>query len=283
MEEQLQSSWDLLSEKLSGWVDTAILNLPNIIIAILVFIVFYWLANFINTVIHKLLKSRIKQPAVRSLIARIGSICILFLGLILSLSVLNLDDALKTLLTGAGIAGVALSLALQGTLSNTLSGFYLAVNDILSVGDWVETNGYSGEILEITLRNTKLKESDNNIVVIPNKQIAENPFKNYTLTSRIRTNITCGVAYDSDLEAVKKIAITAINEIFPPNSGEEIEFYYNEFAESSINFSLRFWVDATRNLTAIQVKSKAIMQLKKAFDSNSIEIPFPIRTVINRS
>ncbi|WGH75139.1 mechanosensitive ion channel family protein [Tenacibaculum tangerinum] len=281
-EETLKSSWGKVSDKLSGWLDTLVINLPNIFVAIIVFIVFYWLANTTNNLLNKLLKKRIKQSSVRNLISRMVSLLVVFMGLILALSVLNLDDALNTVLAGAGIAGVAVSLAIQGTLSNTLSGFYLAVNDVIEVGNWVVTNGYSGEIIEISLRNTKLKESDNNIVVIPNKLIVEKPFKNYGLTKRIRTTINCGVAYDSDLEKVKKVAIQAINEVFPPESGEEIELYYQEFGASSIDFMLRFWVDATRNLTAIQVKSEAIMAIKKAFEENNIEIPFPIRTLINK-
>lgn len=269
-----------MSNKLSGWVDTVILNLPNLLIAIIVFIVFYWLSGQTNNLIHRLLKKRVKQPSIRSLIARILSVIILFLGLILALSVMNLDDALNTILASAGVAGLAVSLALQGTLSNTLSGFYLALNDVIQVGNWIETNGYSGEVMEISLRNTHVKESDNNIVVIPNKHIVENPFKNYGLTSRIRTTINCGVAYDSNLREVKQIAIDAIEKKFPPSVGEEIEMYFNEFGDSSINFMLRFWVDATRNLTAIQVRSEAIMTLKEAFDECDIEIPFPIRTLV---
>ncbi|NAS29488.1 mechanosensitive ion channel [Flavobacteriaceae bacterium R38] len=282
MENQFSSSWELLREKVFLWIDKAIYNFPNIVIAILVCIIFYWLSNTANTIINKSLKRHIKQLSIRSLIARLGSLLILFLGLALALSVLNLDGTLKTLLAGAGVTGVALSLALQGTLSNTLSGFYLAVNDILDIGDWVETNGFSGAIVEINLRNTKLKEADNNIVVIPNKEIIEKPFKNFGLTKRVRTTINCGVAYDSNLEEVEKIATNAISDIFPPSEDEEVELYFSEFGDSSINFILRFWANATENLTALQVKSKAIKTLTQSFDAHNIEIPFPITTIVQR-
>lgn len=79
---------------------------------------------------------------------------------------------------------------------------------------------------------------------------------------------------------MKKITIEAIKEIFPPHYGEEIEFYYTDFGESSIDFLLRFWVDAKENLTALQVKSEAIKKVKKTFDHHGINIPFPIRTII---
>jgi small conductance mechanosensitive channel len=183
-------------------------------------------------------------------------------------------------LAGAGVAGLAIILALQGTLSNTFSGVFLALKDEVNIGDWIETNDYSGEVVDIDLRNTKVKEADNNVVVIPNKLIMDKPFKNFGLTKKIRTTISCGVGYDSDLNKVRTVAKEAIAEKFPPEAGESIEFYYNNFGASSIDFILRFWVSGKKNLTALEVKSEAIIALKSALDKQKIEIPFPIRTIV---
>ena len=282
MEKRIDSSWTNLVEKLSGWLDTLIINLPNFLLALLVFVLTYWLARNLQGWTNRHLKKVIHQPSIRGLVANIASILTIILGLILALSILNLDGALKSLLAGAGVAGLAIGLALQGTLSNTFSGFFIAIKDEINIGDWVETNGYMGNVVEINLRNTKVKEADNNIVVVPNKMILEQPFKNYGLTERIRTTITCGVSYDSDLAHVKQIATEAIEQIYPTNEGEHIEFYYTDFGGSSIDFLLRFWVDAKANKTALEVKSEAIMKIKETFDKNDINIPFPIRTIINQ-
>ena len=280
MEEQIDESWGKLMEKLSGWVDSLFLNLPNLMLAIIIFIAAYWFARSLQRLVSKGLKNVIHQTSIRSLVANALSIAVIALGLILALAVLNLDGTLKSLLAGAGVAGLAISLALQGTLSNTFSGLFIAIKDELNVGDWVETNGYSGKVTAIDLRNTKIKEGDNNIVVVPNKMILENPFKNFGLTQRIRSTINCGVGYETNLDSAKKIAVDAIESLYPPNAEEEIEFYYTNFGDSSIDFMLRFWVDAQEKITALQVKSQAIMAIKKAFDDNSINIPFPIRTLI---
>jgi len=282
MEEQLNSSWSNLVDKLGGWLDSIIVNLPNLLIAILVFVIAYWLARNLQGWTNKYLRKIIRQPSIRSLLANVVSILTIILGLFLALTILNLDGTLKSLLAGAGVAGLAISLALQGTLSNTFSGLFIAIKDEVNLGDWIETNGYSGKVVEIDLRNTKIKESDNNIVVLPNKMILENPFKNYGLTKRIRTTITCGVDYDSNLPEVKKTAIKAMKELYPPESGEKIEFYYTDFGGSSIDFSLRFWVNAQESLTAMEVKSEAIIRLKETFDKENIGIPFPVQTVIHK-
>ncbi len=282
MEEQFETSWTKLVDKIFGWLDSLIFNLPNLLIALLVFILAYWLSRNLQGWTNKILKKFIHQPSIRGLVSNVVSVVTIILGLILALAILNLDGTLKSLLAGAGVAGLAISLALQGTLSNTFSGLFIAIKDEINIGDWVETNGYSGKVVQIDLRNTKIKEADNNIVVVPNKLILENPFKNFGLTQRIRTTITCGVGYESDLYMVKKIAIKAIKELFPPNEEEQIEFYYTDFGDSSIDFLLRFWVDAQENLTALQVKSEAIMKIKDTFDDNGVNIPFPIRTIISQ-
>jgi len=283
MEEQLNLSLSNLLKKLSGWLDSLIINLPNLLIALLVFVIAYWLSRNLQGWTNKYLRRIIRQPSIRGLVANIVSILTIIVGLILSLSILNLDGTLKSLLAGAGVAGLAISLALQGTLSNTFSGLFIAIKDEINIGDWIETNDFSGIVVEIDLRNTKIKGSDNNIVVVPNKLILEKPFKNFGLTKRIRTTITCGVGYESDLAKVKKIAIKAIGELYPTNKGEHIEFYYTDFGGSSIDFLLRFWVDAKENLTALEVKSDAIMKIKDTFDENNINIPFPIRTIKNEA
>ena len=282
MEDQLQESWGNLLEKLSSWIDSLILNLPNFLIALLVFIFAYWLSRTLQGWTNKYLRRIIRQPSIRGLLAHVVSIITIVLGLFLALSILNLDGTLKSLLAGAGVAGLAISLALQGTLSNTFSGLFIAIKDEINIGDYIETNGFAGKVIEIDLRNTKIKEADNNIVVLPNKLILDKPFKNYGLTRRIRTTITCGVDYDSDLPKVKQAAIAAIEEIYPSNSRENVEFYYTDFGESSIDFSLRFWVDAKESLTALEVKSEAIMKIKDTFHTNNINIPFPVRTMINK-
>ena len=278
MEEQFKESWQNMVSKLTSWLDVIITNLPNLLLAIVVFLGAFWLSKKINQWLSRILHAQVNQPSLRNLISNMISIVIIGLGMLLALNLLNLDKALTSILAGAGVAGLAIGLALQGALSNTFSGIFLSVKEILNVGDFVETNGYIGVIDEINLRFVKLREPDNNYVVIPNKMIVENPFKNYGLTKLIRTTVECGVAYDSDLQQVQQIVQEAIESVFDQGN-RKLEFYYQEFAGSSINFIVRFWVQATENMTLLQSKSLAIMAIKDAFDKQGIEIPFPIRTL----
>lgn len=277
--EGFQSSWEKMWERIFSWKSKFIEHLPEIILSIIVFTVCYILSIYIKKWVRKPLSKIIKRASIRSLVANIISGFIVMIGLLISISLLNLSNLLTTFMAAGGIAGLAVALAFQGTLANTFSGIFLSLNDVMNVGDWVVTNGFEGNIEEITLRNTKIRESDNNIAVIPNKNIIESPFKNYGLTARIRTKVICGVHYDSDLRFVKKITIEAIEKRFPHLDYEHIEFHWLEFADSSINFQVRFWIEAQSNRTILEAKSEAIMIIKETFDKHNINIPFPIRTL----
>jgi len=201
------------------------------------------------------------------------------IGLVLALGALDLHKTLNTLLAGAGISGLVIGLALQGTLSNMLSGIILSFRKKIQIGHWIETTGYSGEVVDINLNSLVIKEFDNNLVIIPNKTIIENPLKNYSITEKMRIAVDCGVGYESDLNQVEALVREAISGVYQQHNDSEIEVYFKEFGDSSINFVTRFWVDATDAKNRLEAKSVAIMAIKKKFNANDINIPFPIRTL----
>lgn len=267
-------------EKLNTWKDLFIKNIPNIAIALVVLIISYFASRAINRFVYKTIGGKIKQESVRNLVSRIASAFIFLIGLYFAMTILKFDDTLKTIVSAAGVSGIVVGLALQGTLSNTISGIVLSFRKNLNIGNWVETNGYAGEVIDINLNYFVIKEADNNMVVIPNKTILENPFKNYSLTTKMRITIECGVEYGADLEKVEALTKTTITDNFNQEKiNKQVEFFFTEFGDSSINFICRFWVDSENALERLKAKSKAIIQIKKAFDKEGINIPFPMRTL----
>lgn len=267
--------WD----KMDSWLGSIILNLPNFILAVVVFIIFVIIAKYVAKIINRILLKKRSQDSVRQITTKVVRIVVIAIGFFVALGLLNLDKVLTSVLAGAGVLGLAIGLALQGTLTNTFSGVILSFLDELQIGDWVETNGFAGEVIVINLRNIMIKESDNNYVIIPNSKIIDSPFKNFTRTSRSRVMLNCGVAYSSDLEMVQSLTKETIGGIFQQRGNEEVEFMYLAFGDSSIDFVVRFWTDVTRNKDILVAKNTAIIALKKAFDQNKVTIPFPIRTI----
>ncbi|MFD2914048.1 mechanosensitive ion channel family protein [Psychroserpens luteus] len=280
MKDQLNTAFGNLKDKLFGWFNAIIENLPNLILAILVFVAAFFLARYVSKLVEKLVVKRVEQKSISLVVSRIASVITVLVGLFIALGILNLSQALTSLLAGAGVIGLVVGLALQGTLSNTVSGIVLSFRDRIRIGNWVETNGYSGEVIDINLNTFILKEADNNIVIVPNKMILENPLKNYSLTTRMRVFLECGVGYESDLEQVEKLTKDTIAKTFDQvEKPEDVEFYYTEFGDSSINYLCRFWIDADSMLEKLRAKTTAIIEIKKAYDNAGINIPFPIRTL----
>ncbi|WP_341215861.1 mechanosensitive ion channel [uncultured Wocania sp.] len=280
MESTLTEAFDAIISKLESWLTTIIEYLPNFALAIFVLITAYFVAKYVNNITYKLVSKRVQQESVAQIISRISAVVLVIVGLYISLGILNLSKTLTSLLATAGVAGLAIGLALQNTLSNTVAGIVLSFRKKIQIGNWVETNGFSGEVIDINLKEFVLKEADNNIVIMPNKMILENPLKNYSLTTKMRVAIECGVGYESDLEQVKALTKETIANAFDQvESPEDVEFYFTEFGDSSINYLCRFWIDAESMLEKLRAKTTAIIEIKKAYDKAEINIPFPIRTL----
>ena len=183
MKEQFNTALGNLVTKLEGWFNTIIEYIPNFILAILVMVASYFAAKYISKFVSRLVSKKVNQQSITTAIARVTAVIVVALGLFVSLGVMNLGKALTSLLAGAGVVGLAIGLALQGTLANTFAGLILSFRKKIQIGNWVETTGYSGEVIDINLKDFTLKEADNNIVIIPNKTIHDNTFMRFTLDS----------------------------------------------------------------------------------------------------
>ncbi|THD65499.1 mechanosensitive ion channel family protein [Robertkochia marina] len=280
MKERLLEAWDKMLEQVGSWLEKLVVNLPNFVLAVIVFLLTYLASRYIYKLMLNALGRTSIQHSITRILSRLTSILVILFGLFLALNILHLNKMLTSLLAGAGVAGLAVGLALQGVLTNTFSGITLSFAKYMKLGDWIETNGFTGEVVDLSLRTTTIKQIDNNMVSIPNRLVIEHPLKNYSVTAQSRVILTCGVAYDSDLEMVRKVVKdTVVNEFEVVKDSHDLLFFYTEFGDSSINFELRFWIDSTSGLEILKARGEAIIAIKKAFDEHGITIPFPIRTI----
>ncbi|WP_437369102.1 mechanosensitive ion channel family protein [Maribacter litoralis] len=275
IEESVSNLWD----KLDGWLESIILKLPNFAMAILVMFLFYFLARGIRKLLKRTILRKISQVSIQEIIAKVVFVSIILIGFFIALGVLDLDKVLTSILAGAGVVGLAIGLALQGTLSNTFGGLILSFMPQLKINDFITADGVSGFVTEISLRNIIIKKPDNNVVVIPNSKFIDSSFTNYSLNNRNRIFVNCGVGYESDLQMVEDLTVKVIADNFKQNDGEDVEFFFTEFGDSSINFMVRFWADCVNVKQEHAARHKAIKIIKKHFDERDINIPFPIRTL----
>jgi small conductance mechanosensitive channel len=268
-----------LVAKLAGWLEAAVLLLPNFLVAVLIVVAFWLAAKLVRKVLRSLLRKTPAPRQIRGLLVNVVAVAVLVTGLFIALGVLELDKTVTSLLAGAGIIGLALGFAFQDMAANFMAGVYLAFARPIRVGDIIETNDFFGTVERIDLRSMRLRRPEGQVVLLPNKMVFENPLINYNDQTLRRVDLPVGVAYGDDLERAAEAARTAIEEVEGRDAGRPVELFYTEFGDSSINLVVRFWIPFSRQSEYLAARSEAIVRIKRAFDEAGITIPFPIRTL----
>lgn len=275
----IQTLAQQLTHTLQKWSDALISMLPNVALALLVVVVFWIGSKVTASVSDRGLKRLHTHRSARELIRAVIRILVFLAGLVIALSILKLDRALASLLAGAGIIGLALGFAFQDLAANFISGVGLSINRPFRVGEIVETNDVFGVVKHVRLRASVVETLDGRVVTIPNKQIFQEKLINHSNRGERRVDLTCGVSYAEDLERVRSTVLKSIDALPQRVRSKPLEFFYEGFGDSSINFSVRFWISYVKEPDYLLAKSDAIMCIRRVFLENDIAIPFPIRTL----
>lgn len=272
-------AYDLISEKLISWIDALIKLLPNLALAAVVLVLGIFISKLLRRYSLKMIRRFSQLETINKLFASFMYVVGIGITIFTALDILNLDKAVTTALTGAGILGLALAFAFQDIAANFMSGIFMSFRHPFNVNDLVKINNEIGKIEAINLRDTTIITLQGQRLIIPNKQVFQNTIENYTSTGKRRLDINVGISYGDDLELVKEITIKAVEPLTLRDKTKKIEFFYEEFGDSSINFSIRIWLKSTEQINYLEAKSQGIMMIKKAYDEHNITIPFPIRTL----
>ncbi|MBB1286056.1 mechanosensitive ion channel [Flavisolibacter sp. BT320] len=270
---------ELIQRKLYDWMRDFIRMLPNLLLATLVIVVGLYLSKFISRFARKTFNRLSHGAVITNLFGSFIYIFCIGITLFIALSILGLNKALTSMLAGAGIAGLAFAFAFQDIAANFMAGILITLRRPIRVGDVVKIKDYMGKVQTVNLRDTVVMTFQGQMVIIPNKEVLQNPIENFSLLGKRRMDLTVGVSYGEDLQKVKNLALEAVSSISGLSPGEPITFFYEEFADSSINFSIRIWVATPEQPEYLRVRSEAIQKIKQAFDETGITIPFPIRTL----
>lgn len=195
----------------------------------------------------------------------------------------SLGISITPIIASLGIGGLAVGLALQDTLANYFSGFYLLIEQPIRIGDFIQLEtGEEGYVEAIGWRSTKIRMLANKTVIMPNKVISSGRITNYDyLSSEVAVLIGVGVHYDSDLEMVERVTVETARDVQQtvPGAVKNFEPFirYHTFADSSINFTVI--LRAERFVDNYLIKHEFIKRLHNRYNKEGIVIPFPIRTV----
>ena len=259
---------------LGKFMDKIIGFLPSLIGAIIVLFIGVWVSRFIQKFVKRLMIARSVDITIQNFVNQLLRwvlYIILFLTVIQKVGV-----PVSSFLGALAAAGVAIGLALQGSLSNFAGGIMLLILKPFRIGDSIEAKGHIGTVERIGMFYTTLIKFGNERVIIPNGPLFSDNIINYSQNPTRRHNIIVGIGYGSDLKKAKEILYRLAKECPTALQEPPAVVYVEELADSSVNLSLRIWSNTENYL---ETRFYLIEQIKLTFDKEGIEIPFPQRDV----
>ncbi len=246
----------------------------RILIAAAIFVVGRWVAKLITRMVRRAMQ---KADVEETLLTFLGNLVYYVLLAAVVIATINqLGIQTTSLLAVLGAAGLAVGLALQGSLSNFAAGVMIVVFRPYRVGDFIEAGGVAGVVEQVQIFTTVMRTGDNKKIIVPNSQIMAGEITNYSANPTRRVDLVAGCGYDDDIDKVRKILedICAGDERILDDPAPTIAV--SELADSSVNFVVRPWVNSGDYWG---VYFDVTEQIKKRFDAEGIAIPYPQRDV----
>ena len=263
MESYLDKIWELVS--LYG---------VRVITAVVVLIVGRWIAKGLRNLISRLMKKANVDPILVGFTSNLAYIGLLVFVVIAALGQLGIQTASFIAIIGA--AGLAIGLALQGSLANFAAGFLMIIFRPFNVGDYIEGAGVAGTVEKIQIFTTVLKTPDNKTVIIPNANLSGDNIVNWSSKGIRRVDMVFGIGYGDDIDKARKVMQEVLDKDERILKDKPIQIAVVELGDSSVNFVVRPWANVDDYWG---VYMDAMENIKKAFDREGISIPFPQRDV----
>jgi small conductance mechanosensitive channel len=242
--------------------------------ALAIFIIGRWVSKGVRKLVERIMtKSKVDHTLV-TFTSNIAYIGLLAFVVIAALGQLGIQTTSFIAILGA--AGLAVGLALQGSLSNFAAGFLLIIFRPFKVGDLVEAGGVFGVVEAIQIFTTQLKTADNKTVIVPNAKLTDDNIVNWTAKGTRRVDMVFGIGYDDDIDKARSLMADIISQDSRILKTPEPQISVSELADSSVNFVVRPWVKVEDYWG---VYFDLTEKIKKAFDANGVSIPFPQRDI----
>ena len=268
------------------------------IISCTLFTLLVWTAaTFLQRVLCRMIELRVTMdgsPASTSLLLNLVAAMVYTIAIIIVLDAYGVS--ITPLLTALGVGGMAVALGLQDTMSNIFAGLHIILTKQIRIGDHIRLEGGAeGQIIDITWRFARIHTVTNNVIIVPNNKLAASVITNYdmgaeggTSVEDVAFTVTVGVAYDSDLEQVERVTLDVAREVLgrldpsldvSEGAPTAPAVRFHTFGDSSIIFNINLHTSSFRNQYLL--RHEFIKALKKRYENEGIEIPFPIRTIRN--
>ncbi len=208
-------------------------------------------------------------------IKRVVTISLLFVAVLFGLTVAGLDRLLRSLSTIAAAGTLAIGFAMQNMISNIVAGVFIYTDKPFRIGDWIEWDEEEGIVEDISLRVTRVRTFDNELLTVPNSLLTEGVIKNPVANDKLRLTFDFGIGYEDDIEAAMKIIVEEANRQDGVLETPAPSVHLTELADSYVGLTARIWIDDPTHTDFVEIRSEFVTNVKNAFDEHDIDIPYP--------
>lgn len=254
-------------------------RIPYLIVASLVFVIFWVLSIFFKKAVTRILGSRKHHQNLVTVFRRVGSALILFLGFMVAMIIAVPSFTPGKLIGALGIGSVAIGFAFKDIFQNLLSGILLLLSEPFRIGDQIISGNFEGTVEDIQIRATTIRTYDGRKVVIPNSQLYTSTMTVNTAYSQRRLEFDVGIGYENNIIDAQRVILNVLKAAPTVSKLAEPSVVATALADSSVVLRVRWFIDDGTQTNRVASINEVIILVKKALEEANISIPFPITTL----
>jgi small conductance mechanosensitive channel len=254
-------------------------RIPYLIVASLVFVIFWVLSIFFKKAVTRILGSRKHHQNLVTVFRRVGSALILFLGFMVAMIIAVPSFTPGKLISALGIGSVAIGFAFKDIFQNLLSGILLLLSEPFRIGDQIISGNFEGTVEDIQIRATTIRTYDGRKVVIPNSQLYTSTMTVNTAYSQRRLEFDVGIGYENNIIDAQQVILSVLKAAPTVSKLAEPSVIATALADSSVVLRVRWFIDDGTQTNRVASINEVIILVKEALEEANISIPFPITTL----
>nr|WP_284731998.1 mechanosensitive ion channel family protein [Halorientalis regularis] len=276
----LQSANTFLADQLAQFGLPAAGAVGSAITFLIAFLVLYLVGRtVVAPLINRVLKRRDLDAHARKPLVKLVRIVTAFAAVAIAFTFAGYGNILTAIATIGAAATLAIGFAMQDVLSNFVAGVFIYTDKPFRIGDWIEWDGYSGVVEDISLRVTRVRTFDNELLTVPNSQLTGGVIKNPVAKEQLRLKFLFGIGYDDDIDEATEIIVEEAENHDGIMNDPEPSVRLTELGDSSVGLQSRIWIDNPSRADFVKVRGEYVTAVKERFDEEGIDIPYPNRTI----
>lgn len=269
-----------LLDKMQAMLNGFIILLPNIVLALIVFAIFFFVARAIKRVVRNLTRDRREARNLGMVLGRLAQGTTILVGLFIALSIVIPSLKANDLVQLLGISGVAIGFAFRDILQNFLAGILILLTEPFQIDDQIVFKDFEGTVENIQTRATTIRTYDGRRIVIPNSELFTNSVTVNTAFENRRLEYDVGIGYGDDIDEARRLILEAMHGTEGVLENPAPDAIVVELAGSAINIRARWWIQPPRRADVLDLQDRVLTNIKNKLTANGIDLPFPTRQIL---